>query len=61
MLYLLAVFCPPAAVFLCDKPFQSLVNYTGALVHAIVVVHTYYANRRQARHIRAMLELEGDH
>lgn len=61
MLYLLAVLFPPLAVLLAGKPFQALLSvgltlllYVPGLLHALFVVHNYYADKRQERLIRAM-------
>ena len=60
MLYLIAVLLPPLAVLLAGKPFQAILNllllfvtvYVGALIHALFVVHNYYADQRQERLLR---------
>lgn len=60
MLYLVAVLLPPLAVLLAGKPFQAILNlillfvtvYVGALIHALFVVHNYYADKRQERLLR---------
>lgn len=62
MLYLIAILLPPLAVLLCGKPFQAVLNlllcvitiWIGAVIHAIFVVHNYYADQRQERLIREM-------
>ncbi|HZR99371.1 MAG TPA: YqaE/Pmp3 family membrane protein [Chloroflexota bacterium] len=63
MLYLVAVLLPPLAVLLCGKPFQALLNvfltllvWVPGMIHAILVVHNFYADQRQERLIRAMKE-----
>jgi uncharacterized membrane protein YqaE (UPF0057 family) len=66
MLYLVAVILPPLAVLFCGKPFQAILNlvllfvtvYIGALIHAIFVVHNYYADQRQERLLRDMRKIE---
>ncbi len=59
MLYLLAIFLPPVAVLVVGKPFQALINfalcfllYIPAIIHAIFVVHNYYADKRAERYAR---------
>jgi uncharacterized membrane protein YqaE (UPF0057 family) len=60
VLYLIAVILPPLAVLLAGKPFQAILNlillfvtvYVGALIHALFVVHNYYADQRQERLLR---------
>ncbi|MEX1023662.1 MAG: YqaE/Pmp3 family membrane protein [Planctomycetota bacterium] len=54
MLYLVALLLPPLAVLLIGKPFQALLNLgltlLGVLpgqIHACLVVHEHYADRRQ--------------
>ena len=61
MLYLVAILLPPLAVLLCGKPFQALLNviltiafWVPGVVHAIFVVHNYYADQRNERLIQAM-------
>ena len=53
MRYLLAILCPPLAVLLCGKPFQAILNllltlcfYIPGAIHAILVAHNYYEDRR---------------
>jgi uncharacterized membrane protein YqaE (UPF0057 family) len=53
VLYLVAVLLPPLAVLLCGKPFQAILNivltllvYVPGLIHALLVVHNYYADQR---------------
>lgn len=55
-MYLLAVLLPPVAVLICGKPFQALVNlilclclYIPGMVHAIMVVNEYKADKREGR------------
>lgn len=61
MLYLVAVLLPPLAVLLCGKPFQALLNFlltalfwVPGLIHALLVVHNYYADQRTERLIRSL-------
>ncbi len=56
MLYLIAILVPPLAVLLAGKPFQALLNllltlllYVPGLLHALLVVHNHYADKRAAR------------
>ena len=60
MLYLVAILLPPVAVLLAVKPFQALFNllltillYVPGLIHALLVVHNHYADKRTARIIKA--------
>ena len=52
-MYLLAILLPPVAVLICGKPLQALINlglclflYIPGMVHAIMVVNEYKADRR---------------
>ncbi len=61
MLYLVAVLLPPLAVLLAGKPFQALLNvvltmalWVPGMIHAIFVVHNYYADKRNERLIKAL-------
>ena len=61
MLYLVAILCPPLAVLLCGKPFQALLNivlsllmYFPGMLHALLVVNNYYADKRTERMVREM-------
>ena len=61
MLYLIAIFVPPLAVLLAGKPFQALINllltlllYVPGLLHALLVVHNHYADKRAARVLEEM-------
>lgn len=63
MMYLLALVLPPIAVVACGKPGQALLNIVLCLLglvpgilHALFVAHNYYADKRQERLIRAMVE-----
>ena len=63
MRYLLAILLPPLAVFICGKPFQGFLNilltiafWVPGVVHAILVVNDYYADRRTDRIVEAMKE-----
>lgn len=61
MLYLIAILLPPLGVLLAGKPFQALINlfltllfYVPGLIHALLVVHNHYADRRAARVMKEM-------
>lgn len=61
MLYLLAILVPPVAVLLAGKPGQAVLNVllwllliVPGVIHALLVVHNYYADKRQARLIEAV-------
>ncbi|MCC6229466.1 MAG: YqaE/Pmp3 family membrane protein [Phycisphaerales bacterium] len=56
MRYLLAILLPPVAVLFCGKPFQALLNlvltlcfWVPGMVHAILVAHDYYEDKRAER------------
>lgn len=61
MLYLLAILLPPVAVLLCGKPIQALLNcllwvlgIVPGIIHAILVVNSRNADRRNDKLIREM-------
>lgn len=61
MLYLVALLLPPVAVLLVGKPFQALLNLILTLllwlpgaVHACLVVHEHYNDKRAKQIIKAM-------
>ncbi len=61
MLYLLAVVLPPVAVLIAGKPFQALLNVLlcflfviPGIIHAIMVVHNHYADKRTDRLVNAV-------
>lgn len=61
MLYIVAVLLPPLAVLVCRKPFQALLNlllclffYIPGMIHALMIVHDHYADRRSQKLLRAM-------
>jgi uncharacterized membrane protein YqaE (UPF0057 family) len=61
MLYLVAFLLPPLAVLLCGKPVQAILNclltlffYVPGLIHALLVVSDYHADRRTRAIVRAM-------
>ena len=63
MLYLVAVLLPPLAILIAGKPFQALVSipltlllWVPGVIHAIFVVHNYYADKRTDRLVKAMQE-----
>jgi uncharacterized membrane protein YqaE (UPF0057 family) len=60
VLYLLAIFLPPVAVLCCGKPGAALLNFILTLclwvpgvIHAILVVAEFKADKRASRIIRA--------
>lgn len=61
MLYLIALLLPPVAVLLVGKPFQALLNliltillWLPGAIHACLVVHEHYNEKRAKRIIAAM-------
>ncbi|NQV63965.1 MAG: YqaE/Pmp3 family membrane protein [SAR86 cluster bacterium] len=61
MRYLLAILLPPVAVFLCGKPIQSIINiiltlcfYVPGAIHALLVVHSYLADKRTDKIVDAI-------
>jgi uncharacterized membrane protein YqaE (UPF0057 family) len=59
--YLVAILLPPLAVLICGKPFQALLNvpltialWVPGMIHALLVVHNFYADQRTQRMIDAM-------
>jgi uncharacterized membrane protein YqaE (UPF0057 family) len=61
VMYLLALLLPPLAVLLCGKPFQAILNilltilgWIPGAVHACLVAHNYYADKRTERIMREM-------
>jgi uncharacterized membrane protein YqaE (UPF0057 family) len=60
MLYLIAILVPPLAVLLVGKPVQALLNLVLTLcfwvpgaIHACLVVHEHYNDKRADRIIKA--------
>lgn len=60
---LIAIVCPPAAVLLVGKPFQAVLNcllcllfVVPGIVHALLLVMQYKANKRQRRMLAVMKE-----
>jgi len=63
LLYLLAFLLPPLAVLLAGKPFQALISipltilgWVPGVIHAVLVVHNHYQDRRMERLERAIRE-----
>lgn len=61
MRYVIAIFLPPLAVFLCAKPFQALLNilltlcfWVPGVIHALFVVHNHIADKRTDRIVQAI-------
>lgn len=61
MRYVIAIFLPPLAVFLCAKPFQALLNilltlcfWVPGVIHALFVVHNHIADKRTDRIVKAI-------
>lgn len=61
MMYLLAFFFPPVAVFLCGKPGQAVLNcfltllfWVPGMIHAMLVVSSHHADKRTDRVVRAV-------
>lgn len=63
MRYIIAIFLPPLAVFLCGKPFQGVLNifltllfWVPGVIHALLVVHGHLADKRTDRIVKAIQE-----
>ncbi|TPG84192.1 YqaE/Pmp3 family membrane protein [Brevibacillus laterosporus] len=63
MLYLLAIICPPLAVLFTGRIFQAALNllltFLGVIpgmIHAVLVVNDYKADKRMERQVRMMRE-----
>ncbi len=61
MLYLLAIFLPPVALLLVGKPIQAIISvflcfllWIPAVVHALFVVNSVKADRRNDKLINAL-------
>lgn len=61
MRFVLAIFLPPLAVFLCGKPMQALLNillticfWVPGMLHAMYVVMRTDADNRQKKLVREM-------
>jgi uncharacterized membrane protein YqaE (UPF0057 family) len=59
--YLIAILLPPLAVLLARKPGQAILNlglalllWVPGMLHALVVVHNFYAEQRQERFVEAV-------
>ena len=60
MRYFLAIILPPLAVLLCGKPLQFVLNliltlffWIPGMIHAILVVHDYNADKRVEKIVKA--------
>jgi len=58
-MYLLAIVLPPIAVLICGKPVQALVNlvlclllYIPGIIHAVMVVNEYKADKRAEQQVK---------
>ena len=67
MRYILAIFLPPVAVFLCGKPVQGILNifltllfFIPGVIHALLVVHNHLADKRTDRIVQAIKESGGE-
>lgn len=63
MLYLLAILLPPVAVLLCGKPVQAVLNlvltllgWLPGVIHALFVVNSHLADKRNKELIKAVKE-----
>ena len=61
LLYLLAIFLPPVAVLFVGKPVQAILNFflvflfwVPAVIHAILVVRDYKADKRMMKQVKLM-------
>jgi len=61
MRYLLAIVLPPVAVLLCRRPVTALLNllltlllWVPGMIHALVIVADYNANKRTDKVVAAM-------
>jgi len=61
--YLLALILPPVAVLTCGKPFQAILNcflcllfVVPGVVHALLVVHSFLADQRTDRIVKAIIQ-----
>lgn len=66
MRYLLALLLPPVAVFLCAKPIQGVLNiflclafWVPGIIHALFVVHSHLADKRNKKLINAIKDNHG--
>jgi uncharacterized membrane protein YqaE (UPF0057 family) len=65
MRYILAIFIPPVAVFLCGKPIQGIISifltllfWIPGVIHALFVVHNHLADKRTDRIVKAIKRQE---
>lgn len=65
MRYILAIFLPPVAVFLCGKPLQGIISifltllfFIPGVIHALFVVHNHLADKRTDRVVDAIKDQE---
>ena len=65
MLYLTAILLPPLAVLFCGKPIQALLNilltlffWIPGVIHAMLVVSSHHADKRQERLVREMAKAQ---
>jgi uncharacterized membrane protein YqaE (UPF0057 family) len=63
MLYLICFLLPPLAVLLCGRPFLAILNvlltlffWVPGVLHALFVVNSYRADRRNKELIQALRE-----
>ena len=61
MRYLVALLLPPLAVLMCGKPVQAILNivlclllWVPGVVHALLVVHSHLADKRNEALIQAI-------
>ena len=61
MRYFLAIILPPVAVLLCGKPIQFILNifltllgWIPGVIHAILVVNSYLADKRADKIAKAV-------
>jgi len=61
MRYVIAIFLPPLAVFLCGKPFQMILSivltlmfWIPGVIHALLVVHGHLADKRTDKIVDAI-------
>ena len=65
MRYIIAIFLPPLAEFMCGKSLQALLNilltllfWVPGVIHALLVVHGHLADKRTDRIVKAIQEKE---
>jgi uncharacterized membrane protein YqaE (UPF0057 family) len=65
MRYILAIFLPPVAVFLCGKPIQGIISifltllfWIPGVIHALFVVNNHLADKRADRIVKAIKRQE---